>query len=111
MSVTNNGRKLADQLGRYVGWTSGISQTCSEITRAARSYCTIQERWCSEEMDDATRERLEAREERLEAKLADLVGDLPHTDDGPFVLRLQGDPRGHTVRLVAPDGREIGCDL
>ena len=111
MTVTNNGRKLADQLGCYVGWTSNITLTCSEITRAARSYCTIQERWCSEEMDDATTEKLEARETRLEEKLSSLVQDLPETDDGPFVLRLEGDPRGHTVRLIAPDGREIGCDL
>lgn len=111
MTITNNGRKLADSLGQYVGWTNGISTTCSAITRAARSYCTIQERFCSEDMSDATREALEAREERREAKLASLVQDLPHTDEGPFVLRLQGDPRGHTVRLVAPDGREIGCDL
>lgn len=108
--VTNNGRKLADKLGAYVGWTSNITLTCSEITRAARSYSTIQERWCSEEMSDATTERLVKREEKLEAKLDALVQDLPHTADGPFTLVLQGDPRGHTVKLVTPDGHEIGCD-
>lgn len=108
--TTNHGRELADALGRYVGWTPTISATCSEIARAARSYNTIQERWCSEEMSDETTARLERREEKLGAKLASLVQDLPHTDDGPFALVLQGDPRGHTVKLVTPDGHEIGCD-
>ena len=108
--TTKKGYALADKLGAHVGWTNGITETCSKLTRAASSYSTIQERWCCEEMTDERTAQLEKRETALEALIGSLVQDLPHTDDGPFVVQFSGDPRGHTVRLVAPDGREIGVD-
>jgi membrane protein implicated in regulation of membrane protease activity len=102
--------RLTDQLGRYVGWAPGISATASELVRAAQSYSRIQERWCSEEMSDETTAKLEARETKLERKITDLVWDLPTPDEGRWSVRFEGDPRGHTVRIVHPDGAEIGVD-
>lgn len=60
---------------------------------AAGRYSKIQERWCNEDMDDATRAEVTAREELLEKRIAALL--LPY---GPRV-EFGGDPRGCTVKL------------
>lgn len=109
-ATTVRGKALADKVGRYLGFTNEITSLCSGITRNARAYNTIQEAWCCVEMSARQTRRTEAREAALEARIADLVGSLPATDDGPFTVRFQGDPRGWTVRLIHPDGKEIGCD-
>jgi len=69
---------------------------------AASRYAKIQERWCSEEMSDATRAAVETQEKSLETKITALV--QPY---GPRV-EYGGDPRGYTVKLhFAPiDGRK-----
>lgn len=107
-NITNKGRELADRLGRHVGWAPTISETCSLICRHGTTYNRIQEAWCSVEMTDRETARLEAREARLEARIRDLAGRLPEHDSGPWRVRFEGDPRGWTVRLVAPNGAEVG---
>lgn len=100
--------EFTDRLGRYVGWTPSIKHTADTLLRAGRSYATIQERWCCEEMSDETTARLEKRETSLESKIAGLAQDVPDHDSGAWRVRFDGDPRGYVVRLVSPDGTEIG---
>lgn len=108
MTVTKKGLVLADKLGRYVGWAPGISETCSLICRHATTYDRIQVMWCNDEMSDARTARVEKREAQIEERIRHLVAMLPETDDGPFRVQFDGDPRGYTTRLLTPDGREIG---
>ncbi len=108
--VTQRGRNLAWKINPFVGTTSAIEETCSLLARHAASYSRIQEAWCSVEMSDAATARLEAKESALEARIGSLVQDLPAPDDGPWRVVFEGDPRGWTVRIVTPDGREIGLD-
>lgn len=106
--VTTRGYDLACKLNPYIGSTYGIDQTCSLLHRHARTYDRIQEMWCNDEMSDRATARLEAQEAKLEARIRSLVQDLPQPDDGPWQVQFSGDPRGYTVRLIAPTGREIG---
>jgi hypothetical protein len=118
MTVTNKGRELADKLGRYTGWTFGISETCSLICRHATTYNRIQELWCNEAMSDKATARLEAKEARLEARIDSLVRDLPdgevHVMGSDELVRMSpkarfdGDPRGYTVRIVFDEHHEVG---
>ena len=113
---TNKGRKLAGRIERYVGYTTGIAETCSLISRHAQTYDRIQELWCNEEMSDRRRELLERKEAQLEARIRTLVGELPGWDDenqrGEWRVRFGGDPRGATVVLVMLNhDREISCHV
>lgn len=105
-TITKRGRGLAWKLNPYIGTTWEIEETCSLIARHAITYSRIQEMWCDNERannHEPTRKRLEAQEARLEARITDLVADLPHTDEGPFRVEFQGDPRGSTVQLWLPN--------
>lgn len=105
-NITRRGKDLAWKLNPYVGTTNGIMQTCSLIARHAATYNAIQEGWCDNERQNnhaPTREWYEAKEAWLVARITDLVADLPHTDDGPFEVRFQGDPRGSTVQIWLPN--------
>lgn len=101
-TTTNRGRLLARKLAPWIGSTHAIDATCSLIARHATTYARIQEAWCNEEMGERRTARLEAQESRLERRIVDLVADLPATDDGPWRVRFDGDPRGFAVRICAP---------
>lgn len=103
---TSKGRDLAARLAPAIGYTRAIDETCSLIARHATSYERIQQRWCNDEMSDAETARVEAREARLERRIADLVADLPATDDGPWSVTFEGDPRGYVVKITAPGAAE-----
>lgn len=64
----------------------------------ARKHNRIQERWCSEEMSDATRAQVERMEAALETNITEAAA--------VFGLRVHfdGDPRGFTVKLHTPAG-------
>lgn len=119
--ITQRGRTLAAKLNPMMGTTDEIERTCSLIARHARTYNRMQEIWCSVEMDERQEARLTRRETALERRLADLVGQLPETDDGALRVAFSGDPRGHCVKLTLPtgyrrhadvwDGESIGADV
>lgn len=104
--TTDAGDKLAMKLNPAIGTTLEIRKTCALIHRQAATYDLIQERWCNDDMGDKARARLEAKESRIEARITELVGDLPHTDEGPIEIKFGGDPRGYTVKLVMPGSLE-----
>ncbi len=106
--VTAKGRELASRLNPFIGTTWAIEETASLLARHGTTYNRIQEMLCSVEMSDRQTARIEKQEADIEARIMSLVQDLPTPDDGPWRVVFQGDPRGWTVRLVAPDGREVG---
>jgi hypothetical protein len=112
MTTTERGDRFASKLNPYVGTTYQIRQTCARIHRLAVTYERIQEAWCCDERtaDPESRytKNLERRELGIMNKIMDHVRDLPEPDDGPWRVQFDGDPRGYTVRLIAPDGRELG---
>lgn len=97
-NITIPGRLLADKLNRYIGTTSEILKVCSLITRHAKTYARFQEAACNREMTSWE----VRREAQVEARIVALVESLPHTGEGPIAIKLQGDPRGFTVKLVLP---------
>ena len=105
MKTTKNGSKLAASLNPVIGSTPAISHTCSLICRLAPTYARIQEAWCNgvEESQEAA---LREREAELERRIADLVANLPHTEEGPIRVGFTGDPRGATIKLVLPGSLE-----
>lgn len=107
--ITERGRKLAWRLNPFIGTTGAIERTASLIARHAVTHDRIQQRWCNEEMSDRATARLERQEAQLEQRIAKLVESLPETDTGPFTVKFEGDPRGYTVKIVTPDGQEIGA--
>ena len=104
--ITKRGRDLAWKLNPYIGTTYEIQRTCSLIARHAATYNRIQEGWCDNERQnnhEPTRLWHEEKEAWLEARITDLVADLPHTDDGAFWVRFEGDPRASTVQIWLPN--------
>lgn len=102
-TVTKAGTSLADAILPVIGRTHAIMETCSLIARHAKTYARIQEMWCSVEMSDKETAYWELREQQLERRITELVDDLPHTDDGPWDVSFEGDPRGYTVKLFCPE--------
>jgi hypothetical protein len=106
--ATNKGRELAFKLAPAIGTTRAITETCSLICRHATTHHRLQEQACNGyqtydgSWDEAASNRADAREEKIEARIRSLVQDLPATDDGPFGVVFQGDPRGCTVKITAP---------
>jgi hypothetical protein len=93
------GRALARELSRYLGTTSAITSTCSEIaTRADR----LQHYEMTATNDRTLTDREIAHVDALEREIASLVANLPRTDHGAITVRCDGDPRGRVVRLVVP---------
>ena len=115
--ATKRGRLLAGILGEFIGWTYDTQNTCDLIARhgATLDRLTVEEcngpawidsaTYATPERIQAWQEQLERKIERTERRLADLVESLPHTDHGPIVAVLGGDPRGYVVRLVIPTDR------
>lgn len=112
--ITAKGRELADKLNPAIGTTSEIARTCSLIARHATTHHGLQELICNggtysgeyDAPDDVRNRRLEwanARDEAIERRITELAESLPWTDDGPFGATFQGDPRGCTVLLTAPE--------
>lgn len=97
-TITNPGRELADKLNPYIGTTTEILQICSLIARHARTHGRLQEIACTRMMEDWEVKQ----EERISERIKELIGNLPHTDEGPILPNLTGDPRGYTVKLVLP---------
>lgn len=116
MNQTQAREMIGRYVNRYCGTTADITATIAQLNSAARRYSKIQERWCNEEMTDATRAKVERTEAQLEASIQSLVQDLPQPEvpttyeRGQWRTTFQGDPRGRTVYLTAPDGRECGLD-
>jgi hypothetical protein len=112
--ITAKGRELASKLNPAIGTTREISVTCSLIARHATTHTQLAEilvnggTYSSETghvPDELRYRRIEWAEQRtdaIERRIASLVQDLPHTDDGPFGVTFEGDPRGCTVKLTAP---------
>lgn len=84
-------------------------ETLSLIARAAKTYARIQEIWCSVELTEKQRVYYTDKESRLEARIKELARALIHEETGlSLQVKFEGDPRGYVVRLVLPDGREVG---
>src|SRR4249919_1848710 len=97
--ITKNGDKLANKLAPAIGWTNDIAETCSLICRHAATHARLAEVECNREMTLWETEQVEM----IQRRMTDLVASLPETDDGPFTVYFQGDPRGATVKIEAPD--------
>jgi hypothetical protein len=94
---TKRGRALASKLNPMIGTTDEIVRVCSLLVRHAVTHDAIQVQRCCTSSD-----WLDRRDEQVEARIRDLVAQLPHTDEGPFGVKLDGDPRGWTAQLVCP---------
>ncbi len=102
MTITKRGSELAKQLNPYIGTKVAILETCSKIARLATTHARLAEVFCSVEMTAKQAERHNKRDEQIEAAIRRHVESLPHTDNGPIVVRFDGDPRGFTVKLYVP---------
>jgi hypothetical protein len=112
--ITAKGRELASKLNPAIGTTAEIERTCSLIARHATTHTQLAEilvnggtyghetRNVPDSVRNARIEWAEERTETIERRITGLVEDLPHTDDGPFGVTFQGDPRGCTVKITAP---------
>jgi hypothetical protein len=89
---------LADEFEDYEK-RQEIRNLAPSLMRNAKAYATIQERWCSEEMSEATTTRLEKREANIEKWFTTTLQPFGITPD------FQGDPRGAVVKLKVPSGR------
>lgn len=105
--ITENGRKLTNDLARYVGTTHELLTVCSLMARHSRTLRRLSELSCGDgihsgEWVNAHWEWIERRTEQVEARLTKLAARLPETDHGPIALVLGGDPRGYVVSLIVP---------
>jgi hypothetical protein len=100
--ITKKGLELAYKLAPALGTSDAIAETCSLISRQATKHARLQEIACSVEMSPAREARHEREDDACERRIAELVSKLPETDDGPFGVKFEGDPRGYTVKMVAP---------
>ncbi len=103
--ITHKGRELFDKLAPSIGVPFGAAGICSLVCRQAKLYCRIQEDWCSKEMTDQERCWTERKEFNIEFRIKKLISELPEVDGKPIEVLFGGDPRGHTVKLLMPDGR------
>lgn len=103
--TANELRDEANNLSRAAG-TLVLPAEYKRLRTLARAYAKIQERWCSEEMDEPTRLRTETREAQLEARIREWAAQH---DEITGVI-FGGDPRGYTVRLVLKSGRSNTWD-
>lgn len=116
---TRKGRDLCKALG-IDPELHGI--VASRLCRLGVSYSRIQEARCNghpaahrysvavaAELQARFSEWLDKREATLERKISDLLPQLPNVR----AVKLSGDPRGCTVKLITEDGRnnswETGC--
>jgi len=105
--ITENGRKLTNDLARYVGTTHELLSVCSLMARHSRTLRRLYELDCGDgihsgEWVNAHRDWLDRRTNQVETRLTKLAAKLPETDHGPIALNLYGDPRGYVVSLTVP---------
>jgi hypothetical protein len=103
--MTVRGKLLAGQLAQYIGYTGAITATCSLIARHARTLENIAVSQCNDAFAD--QDVLDKRWDQLVARITVLVAELPDSDGGPIAADIQGDPRGHIVKLIVTDGNGI----
>lgn len=96
------GAALADDLNPWIGSTTAITMTCQRMVKIAREHAD----WMIIECNRPTTAMEDERLQEVQAQLDSLARDLPAPDDGPWRLELEGDPRGATVRLLAPEHRQ-----
>jgi hypothetical protein len=124
-ALTKLGDSLAGDLLPYIGMTEDIRRICAGLVRHANKLHNYGVLDCNGTYwhqavpkDAADAERLNRLAAQWENNLAalidsstarvlDLVACLPDPDGGPWVVEVQGDPRGAVVALFAPDGRRI----
>jgi hypothetical protein len=69
------------------------------LMRHGTTYCRMQEDACNVEMSDRQQARHDKREKQIEDRVTQLCKELGAVPD------FQGDPRGHTIKLVVPSGK------
>lgn len=103
LNTFDDGHPLAKKLMRY-GATYGRIQEhgCSSPDYTANMLPhmvkAIESNW------DRLTERYEAKEKRIESQVKEICDRLK------VGVRFQGDPRGHTIKLVFPDGYHTNWD-
>lgn len=110
--ISHKGGELASQLisaGHFtIHQYDSLASTLSRIMRMCPAHARIAEAFCSEDMGDKKRARLEKRDAQLEATMTRIAGELPSSKNGPCELVFQGDPRGYTVKLKVPNAPNSG---
>lgn len=76
-----------------------VNRIADLILRQGTTYCRLQEDSCNVEMNDRQLARHEKKEQQVEARVTALAKKLGCVPD------FQGDPRGHTIKLVVPSGK------
>jgi sugar phosphate isomerase/epimerase len=76
-----------------------IKRIADLLMRHGTTYCRLQEDACNLEMNDRQQARHDKREKQIEARVTQLCEELGAKPD------FQGDPRGHTIKLVVPSGK------
>jgi hypothetical protein len=67
-----------------------------DMVNKAKRHHSVQEKYCSEDMSDENRARAESVEAGLERDIIEIAHGFG------LKVRFGGDPRGFTVRLLAP---------
>lgn len=98
-STREAGENLADDLNPWIGTTSAIRDTCVRLVTLAREHADWQTIDCNRGLQGEEAQR----EEDVCDAIMDAARDLPQPDAGPWRVELQGDPRGATVMLLAPE--------
>jgi hypothetical protein len=75
------------------------------LINLAYRYHKIQERWCNEEMDEATNRYYENSELRISKAVTDLLAPYLGPDKPIREIIFDGDPRGYTIKLKLASGR------
>ena len=75
-----------------------VNRIADLIMRQGTTYGRLQEDSCNVEMNDRQLARHEKKEQQVEARVTVLAKQLGCVPD------FQGDPRGHTIKLVVPSG-------
>ena len=76
-----------------------VARLASLLMRQGSTYCRLQEETCGVEMTERQEKRHDRKEANVERRVTELCA--PHNIRPVF----EGDPRGHTIKLVMPSGR------
>jgi hypothetical protein len=77
----------------------------NQLINIARRYHSIQERWCNEQMEEATTRYYEHVETRLEKRVTEILKSYLGPDKPIREIIFTGDPRGYTIKLKLASGR------
>ncbi len=106
MTITKKGYELAGVLRLPI--TAGkqhiFTLACSRLSRLAKSYATIQERWCCEEMSPKEVERTERAETLIETNVRKHCKTITEISGVTVEPLFNGDPRGSVIKLTLPNG-------